>query len=1243
VAVPRDLAGIEAARKAVERARSEVLPATQPASTQPQDEERARAAADLLKTLTDYADALKQFEAELKANEMLISPAEQDGRARQLAGARERDQQVQTELEKAVSSASTMDVEEAEADYEYWSTEFNALTAQQTAREKRLTEFEAEQRRAQEGATAAQAELAQARQAAATQPAEAAGTMPDSINGLRLLEWRAALAQLREEVLKAEQVRVSQEQKLDGGYLPVLASLVEHLGQWAGKLRSIADTSQQDEIQRKLAQTSDPVERLFLEGAALVAGTVKEFNDTGKRTRERFPRYRSEEWTRQITRERAAWERRLEALERTTGKTRLRWYDEALQTIARVQRRLETEVRPILDATFADRDKLLARRDEYQSQQQKLAARFEEMQIVAVSKQDLLRAAEILKAEVTAFLDRTQKADAVRSALRVFDSAVEGTLPEGPVQTDLILRLAGLSRALGLPLPTPPDVTGATRAKEGIKSAVLGAAGSAEPENVRAALAELLAAVRALPDRSVVSRAKQDESELIRDYYPRAQEVIARALANADDVISRAQEALTERTHYLEDLSEWRDRLYWTSLLARDNGWFNADFEAMGAEFDALRPPGAEGLRALRAQFARQLDTVPPLRWLLMLLLMAACLVAGGLARRRLLMARSQREERALAHMADTQNSELALSTRLGVQTLGLLAAISVWALPIGVLVLAVRFLPGFSGTPQRLLIGALLYIAGWLLAFNVWTRLFEPGKARFRLIGCSNVVALHYRRWGQAILVLSGIMLGVSILGEALDILPNTRAYLLQIYKGIALILILLFARRRDLVLKVVGRSGLLRHRQVYGVIVSIYPVVWLALVALIVLQMAGYGALTHYVVVNGLQTVLVAALAFLLARLVREEFQRLAKHVEGWAQSAAGSSAETQPAPDEDVEVLLGGAAAREWSLFLNICGVLFRWAVGLGAMVWIAWAWGLTRRQFADGLRTPLWGNAQTGSVVTVGRMAAAIGAVILAVWLSRLLRRALQTRVYPFHSSIDRGAQATINTLLHYTLIILGIYFGLRAVHVDLGALLLLLGGLGLGLGLGLQPLIVNFFSGILMLFERHVRVGDSVMIDGQLGEVTHVSMRSTTVRTTEGVHLVVPNGEFITKIVTNWTRGMIRGQIGVKVGSSADPERVRDILLSIGRRSPKVLASPEPAVWLTDLADGDLSFALVCWFSNPGDRAQAMTDMRFEISEALHAQGVIATTPKALAPAAALPPERPFDGETAARRRAEVRK
>ncbi|HOW19174.1 MAG TPA: mechanosensitive ion channel, partial [Phycisphaerae bacterium] len=208
-------------------------------------------------------------------------------------------------------------------------------------------------------------------------------------------------------------------------------------------------------------------------------------------------------------------------------------------------------------------------------------------------------------------------------------------------------------------------------------------------------------------------------------------------------------------------------------------------------------------------------------------------------------------------------------------------------------------------------------------------------------------------------------------------------------------------------------------------------------------------------------------------------------------------------------------------------------------------------------------------------------------------------------------LDRGAQAAINTMLHYFLILLGLYFALFAMRVPLGAVTVVLGTLGLGVGLGLQPLFVNFISGLMILLERHVRVGDLIVVNGELGEVTNISMRSTCIRTPDGVELVIPNSDFITKDVINWTlqEKSLRGHVKVGVAYGSDVHLVRRLLLDLTRRHPLVRTYPPPEVWFTDFGENALHFEIVAWFDNSSSRWRFMTEIRYEIVRVFTEHGI----------------------------------
>jgi potassium efflux system protein len=180
-----------------------------------------------------------------------------------------------------------------------------------------------------------------------------------------------------------------------------------------------------------------------------------------------------------------------------------------------------------------------------------------------------------------------------------------------------------------------------------------------------------------------------------------------------------------------------------------------------------------------------------------------------------------------------------------------------------------------------------------------------------------------------------------------------------------------------------------------------------------------------------------------------------------------------------------------------------------------------------------------------------------------------------------------------------------------LHVPLGALTVVLGTLGLGVGLGLQPLFTNFISGLMILFERHVRVGDLITIGGELGEVTSVSIRSTTIKTPDGIELVIPNSDLITHNVVNWTLRdtRLRGHVKVGVAYSTDPELVRKLLLDIMNQHSLVLRYPPPEVWFMDFGDNSLNFELVAWFQDALSRWRFVTAVRFEIARVFRAHGI----------------------------------
>lgn len=205
------------------------------------------------------------------------------------------------------------------------------------------------------------------------------------------------------------------------------------------------------------------------------------------------------------------------------------------------------------------------------------------------------------------------------------------------------------------------------------------------------------------------------------------------------------------------------------------------------------------------------------------------------------------------------------------------------------------------------------------------------------------------------------------------------------------------------------------------------------------------------------------------------------------------------------------------------------------------------------------------------------------VILVFILERLVRRFLVNhflRRTHFHPSM----QYAISKMGGYMFISLGLYVALKLVGIDLSSLAVLAGAVGVGLGFGLQNIISNFVSGLIVLAERPIAIGDRVELGEVAGVVTKISLRSTNVVTNDNITIIVPNSDLITNKVTNWSYGdpKVRIRLPVGVAYGTDPERLRRLLLEVALENPKVLKEPPPDLFFVGFGDSSLNFELAVW-------------------------------------------------------------
>jgi potassium-dependent mechanosensitive channel len=255
---------------------------------------------------------------------------------------------------------------------------------------------------------------------------------------------------------------------------------------------------------------------------------------------------------------------------------------------------------------------------------------------------------------------------------------------------------------------------------------------------------------------------------------------------------------------------------------------------------------------------------------------------------------------------------------------------------------------------------------------------------------------------------------------------------------------------------------------------------------------------------------------------------------------------------------------------------------------------------------GFGFSIGGHEITVSLVLVAGLIL-YGAFVLSWGLQNLLMENVLSRGH-----MDTGARLSIVRLVHYALVLVGFLIALSAMGFELKNVTIIGGALGVGIGFGMQAIVNNFVSGLILLFERPIKVGDVIQLtDGQQGRVTNLGLRATTVQTFDRAEIVVPNGDLIASQVTNWTLGdrSIRLIIPVGVAYGSDVETVMRVLMAVATESNAVLKDPQPMVLFLNFGDSSLDFQLRVWIADFNDRRIVQSTLVREIDQRFRLEGV----------------------------------
>jgi len=220
---------------------------------------------------------------------------------------------------------------------------------------------------------------------------------------------------------------------------------------------------------------------------------------------------------------------------------------------------------------------------------------------------------------------------------------------------------------------------------------------------------------------------------------------------------------------------------------------------------------------------------------------------------------------------------------------------------------------------------------------------------------------------------------------------------------------------------------------------------------------------------------------------------------------------------------------------------------------------------RDPLIESIEAALSANLAVGSFnITLGRILAFLITVWASLLISNFLRFLLEEDVY-HHFHFPRGIPYAISTMLHYGILVAGFFVALGALGIDLTKVTILAGAFSVGIGFGLQNVINNFVSGLILLFERPIKVGDVIEVGGNAGEVNNIGIRASVIRTADGSEIIVPNGSLISSQVTNWSLSDRKRavEVSVNVTGEAEPQRVVELLQNTAAAHPGVADEPSP--------------------------------------------------------------------------------
>jgi potassium efflux system protein len=369
---------------------------------------------------------------------------------------------------------------------------------------------------------------------------------------------------------------------------------------------------------------------------------------------------------------------------------------------------------------------------------------------------------------------------------------------------------------------------------------------------------------------------------------------------------------------------------------------------------------------------------------------------------------------------------------------------------------------------------------------------------------------------------------------------------------------------------------------------------VLWIVAAVILGSVLTGYIWLASFLTSRLIHAAIVIASAYVILQLINAYFDEgLQAHTQRGRSFASTLGIRTQSL--ELAAALFAGAA---------------RVLVFVVALFLVVGNWGASLTDLAASFDRASFGIEFGKLRISLYDIGAAIGILIVGIYLSRILQRWLDKTVLP-RTSLDTSLKNSIATIAGYIGVIAAISLALGRLGLNLENIALVAGALSVGIGFGLQAIVSNFVSGLILLTERPVKVGDLINVKGSDGYIRKISVRSTEVETFDRATLIIPNTELITGAVTNWTHHNTpsRIKIPVSVPADTDVDVVQEILMHVAQENNNVIKNPEPKVMLLNIDGDNLGFELRCLIRSATIATQTKSELNFAILRAFRKIGI----------------------------------